>query len=236
MYRCPGAPSNTPLQLLYDMETEGSPLPVAQAALLLTTWVPPFNTTLKPYSTWMSIAIQHARSIGADRVAEAPEESLAGTPDEIKTKKTLRRLWWCCILGDRIAPLATRRSPQITCDNFDFDGSKKFGLEDLEDEISRSSVYNVATKFILARVLGLFTDLCIVLTDVLTLTFPFQDAARSRRHWNPAEGAKIRECDAALKQWYRSAISQFPVGADSATQKRHKSVVLHVNLLYIYYQ
>ncbi|KAJ9144221.1 Fungal specific transcription factor domain-containing protein [Pleurostoma richardsiae] len=223
-------------KLLYDMETEGSPLPVAQAALLLTTWVPPFNTTLKPYSTWMSIAIQHARSIGADRIAEAPEESLTGTPEEIKTKKTLRRLWWCCILGDRISPLATRRSLQITRDNFDFDASKGFGAEDLEDEISRSSVYNVATKRVLARVLGLLTDLCIILTDVLTLTFPFQDAAPSRRQWNPAECAKIRECDAALNHWYRSAISQFPgPGANSEMQKRHKSVVLHVSLLYIYY-
>ncbi|KAF7557091.1 hypothetical protein G7Z17_g902 [Cylindrodendrum hubeiense] len=59
--------------LLYELETESAPLPLAQAAILMMGWVPPSNNNLNPYKKWLGIAIQHARSINADRYAEGLE-------------------------------------------------------------------------------------------------------------------------------------------------------------------
>ncbi|KAK7706419.1 hypothetical protein SLS63_013982 [Diaporthe eres] len=232
------------VKLLYDMETEDSQLSLAQAALLLTCWVPGSKSAfqLKPNSTWLSLAIQHARSINADRcTTSTPTTSTAGTTVSSQPQKLqnmLRRLWWSCIIRDRLGSLCTRRSINITRDRFGFDAVTPLGFADLEDEVHRSSVYNAATKRSLARLLTHYIQFCIVLTDVLTLVFPFENAQQSRITPRPEDEAKIEECKLLLERWHERTSIYFPVfggtmGNHSLNEDKapHKSVILNTNNL-----
>ncbi|KAG6365612.1 hypothetical protein INS49_007223 [Diaporthe citri] len=223
------------VKLLYDMETEDSQLSLAQAALLLTCWVPGSKAAfqLKPNSTWLSLAIQHARSINADRcTTSTPTTSTAGTTtcsQPQKLQNMLRRLWWSCIIRDRLGSLCTRRSISITRHRFGFDAVTPLGFADLEDEVHRSSVYNAATKRSLARLLTHYIQFCIVLTDVLTLVFLFENAQQSRITPKPEDEAGIEECKVLLESSARIALYHYSVLYHSMTlnkaaePSRHKT-------------
>ncbi|KAH6972114.1 hypothetical protein BKA56DRAFT_677088 [Ilyonectria sp. MPI-CAGE-AT-0026] len=227
-------------KLLYDLETESEPLPLAQAALLMMGWVPPSNTTLNPYQKWLAIGIQHARSINADRYAESLEPAIPLSPDQSMHHNALRRLWWCCIILDRVSPLCTRFRLHITHDRFDFKNSIPLGMSDLEGEMYRSSIFTPATK---RRHIALFTkflEFIVILTDVLTLVFPFDDSVMSKWESQKSDHAVVERSDALLKDWYARASAQFPPHDDSQAQRpgrreRDKSVILHTQLMYIYY-
>lgn len=229
----------TSAQLLYDLGTESTPLPLAQAALLMMGWVPPSDMGLNPYRTWLGLAIQHARSINADRYAEPAEPNVLTSPSERNHRNALRRLWWCCVILDRISPLCTRFRLFITHDLFDFKNAVPLGMADLEAEIHRSSVFTAATKRCQLALFSRFLELIILLTGVLTLIFPFEDSK-----WDSQEDGDLDldKCDAAMKDWYARAILEFPPHGDGyksqldGNPEPDKSIVLHTNLMYIYYQ
>ncbi|RTE70049.1 hypothetical protein BHE90_015560 [Fusarium euwallaceae] len=85
-------------KLIYDASLEPSKVATAQAALLLTYWTPPLKADSKPNTMWLMIAIENARRCQADRLSDASQFSLLPTSE----KSTLRRLWWCCIIRDRM--------------------------------------------------------------------------------------------------------------------------------------
>lgn len=228
-------------QLLYDLETESEPLPLAQAALLMMGWVPPSNTTLNPYQKWLAIGIQHARSINADRYAESLESATALSPDQSMHHNALRRLWWCCVILDRLSPLCTRFRLHITHDRFDFKNSISLGMSDLEGEMYRSSIFTPATKRQHIALFTKFLEFIVILTDVLALVFPFEDSVMSKWESQQSDHAVVERSDALLKDWYARASAQFPPHDESQTQRpgrreRDKSVILHTQLMYIYYQ
>lgn len=217
---------------------------LSQAALLLCCWTPSNRAAfqLKPSSTWLSMAIQHARTINADRCATStPIPAGTATPQQ-KRQNTLRRLWWSCIIRDRLGSLCTRRGVAITRDRFDFEAATPLGYADLEDEVHRSSVYNPAAKRSLARLFTHYVHFCIVLTEVLALVFPLENAQQSRRGPRPETEARMAECRMVLERWQERTSIHFPVfggtlnNLDAAEKGQHKSVVLNTNLLYIYYQ
>jgi hypothetical protein len=227
---------------LFDLETETMSLPLAQSALLLMGWVPPSNATLSPHKTWLSRAVQHARSCNADRHAEAFELPTSATPAEKKHHNALRRLWWCCVILDRISPLCCRFSLYITHDRFDFKHSARLGMADLQDEIYRSSVFTPAIKRRLLALFSKFLEFAIILTDVLSLTFPFEDSVKSPRASLEDEDIDITKFDASLKTWYARAAAEFPPcegdyqNLPDKKQEGAKVTVLFTNLMYIYYQ
>ncbi|GJC80640.1 cutinase transcription factor 1 beta [Colletotrichum liriopes] len=226
------------VKLLYDMDTESSLLPLAQSALLLTAWVPPSNLNLSPYKTWLCRAIQHAKALNADRLATVAElPGAAATKDH----RALRRLWWCCVSLDRVSPLCTRFNPNITCRSCDFGVNTSLLVSDLEGEIFRSNVYNPASKKRLVGLFEVYLALTITLSDLLTLVFPFEDSLRPRQWPNQEEDAKIRQCETAMEEWLVRASTQFPPvkeapqAASDKRQDQHRSLALHINLMYMYY-
>ncbi|KXJ87877.1 hypothetical protein Micbo1qcDRAFT_151449 [Microdochium bolleyi] len=231
--------------LLYDLDTETASLPLAQTALLLMSWVPPSNLASNPYRTWLGHALQHARSINADRSGSAGETPVTATasPGAKRHHRACRRLWWCCVIFDRISPLCTRFGHRITRETFDFAGATPLGMQDLEGEIYRSSVYSPAAKRRLIGLFEVYLEFVLLLTDVLTLVFPFEDSLRAKYRPRAEDGARIEACGAALKSWFARASARFPPfeghpasAADSVkTQDMHRSEALHVNLMYIYY-
>lgn len=205
-------------------------------------WVPPSNAALSPHKTWLSRAIQHARSCNADRHAEVFELPMSATPAERKHHNDLRRLWWCCVILDRISPLCTRFSLHITHDRFDFKYSARLGTADLQDEIYRSSIFTPATKRRLIALFSTYLEFAIILTDVLSLTFLFEDSVRSPGESLEDEDINITKCDASLKTWYARAAAEYPPcegdyqDLPDKKQGGAQAMILFTNLMYIYYQ
>ncbi|KAM0335495.1 hypothetical protein ACHAQA_000543 [Verticillium albo-atrum] len=223
-------------KLLYDLDTESSPMAISQAALLLTFWSPPASHGLrKPNSQWLTIAIQHAKATEAHHYEAAPAHK----------RNTLKRLWWSCIVRDRIMGLGVRRPLQITRAHFDFDTNGILGYADLADEIDRSRVYNPGTKRCLAEILEQLVELCVALTDILILVFPLDDSPGWGREMRAEEQDQVREYKVALRRWYKSATLRFPMfGGGSVARMnaggpgkefQHDSVILYTNLMYMYY-
>ncbi|KAB5578351.1 fungal-specific transcription factor [Coniochaeta sp. 2T2.1] len=249
-------------KLLYDFESESSPICIAQAALLLSFWSPVSSSGIrKANSTWLTIAIQHAK------VAEAHHYSSFGSSNntmpattghgngadksptitQLKRQNILKRLWWCCIIRDRILALCVRRSIQITRAHFDLDANSPLGSADLADEIDRSKVYNADTKRALIDIMSQLIDLCVLLTDMLVLVYPLDDSPGWGRPMKPEDQGRVKDGKMALRRWYKGATLKFPMfgggtarasnvaGGSGRREYRHDSVILYTNLMYMYY-
>lgn len=229
-------------KLLYDLESETSPLSIAQAALLLSFWSP--STTRKPNTSWLSLAIQHARTAEAHHYAAMPVFSASTHPRQHRKQNILKKIWWCCIIRDRTLGLLMRRPIQITKAHFDFDSNPVLGFADLEDEFERSRVYNPGTKKSLAEILAQVIELYVVLTDICLLVFPLDDTPGWGREMKPDDAGRVQECKTSLRRWYKAATKQFPLfggspisrsSSDHRKEFQHDSVILYTNLMYMYY-
>ena len=198
--------------------------------------------TLNPYKTQLGRAIQHARSINADYYIEIFDLPILATPANRKYHNALRRLQQYCVILDRVSPLCTRFSLYITHNYFNFKYSITLGIVDLQDEIYRLSVFTLAIKRCLVALFSRFLEFIILLTDMLTLAFPFEDSVKFPQGPLEDREISIAKCDALLKDWYVRATAQFPPYEDKHKNQPGKnnegtgSIVLHTNLMYIYYQ
>jgi hypothetical protein len=218
-------------QLLYDFGTEPSHIAISQSALLLSSWTPPSNMQTKENTLWLTIAIENAKDAGADGYSQYTPELL--TPAQMKHCNRLKRLWWCCVIRDRVMPLGLRRSIQITYAHFDFSGADRLGVWDLEDEIENSRVYDAGSKRELIEILIQLCELCVVLTDILLLVFP-QHAWIGLRRDPGMEDARIRDSKATLQSWNNAAQIRLASPVDGKSQ--HYSSIMYKNLVFIYYQ
>ncbi|VUC26258.1 unnamed protein product [Clonostachys rosea] len=152
-------------ELLLAHNLERDSFVLAQTCLLLSLQATLFEPSLN--SMWLSKAISHAESAGADKYfSQAPMD--AGRILENK------RLWWCCILRDRMIAVGVRRSIQVTPDRFDF---KNPGLEeaDLAEEIETSEVYSPEMKSLLVRIIVAQCALAVAMTWTMTVVYPTGD-------------------------------------------------------------
>ncbi|KAH6697413.1 hypothetical protein F5X68DRAFT_226788 [Plectosphaerella plurivora] len=211
-------------KLLYDMGVETSAMATAQAALLLTFWNPPSRADLKPNTMWLMIATENAKKAKADRYAESADAPMA---DPAKGSQ-LRRLWWCCIIRDRILPLGLRRSPQITSAHFDLEKNMETGYKDLQAEILRSKMHSEATLKTLAIIIERVVKLSVILTDVLLLAFPLKGAA----HPDEIPQSQMKRCKAALLSWYETTPREI---GDKSIAMRDPAAALHHAVMHIYF-
>jgi hypothetical protein len=137
-------------KLLHDFDSESSMVYLAQAALLLSHWSPNFTQAFKKAnSIWLSIAIQSAKSAEAPYFATKAPVSPVTDPIQFKRQNVLKRLWWCCIIRDRIMCLGLRRSLKITRAHFDFDAVSPLGMADLLVAIRPCTTWDLADLKIL---------------------------------------------------------------------------------------
>lgn len=201
-------------------------------------WVPPENSITHPYRTWLSLAIQHARSVNADRYTEHSDSSIVSSPAQRKSRNAHRRLWCCCIIMDRISKLCTRMNIQITHDHCGIKNCLALCQVELEDEVYRSQVYDSVTKRRLLTLFSRFCELLVILTDVLSLTFPFEQSVMSRRRSEEQDRLTVVKCDAALRAWYERCTAHLQLrdeGHDMADDSQ-KPIMLQANMVLIYYQ
>jgi hypothetical protein len=231
------------MQLLYDQETESSPLILAQVSLLLAYWTP--QRVNGQGTQWLGRAIHHAQ----DALSEVKLWTL---PKKRFAMSNLRRVWGCCILNDRIHSLYTRRPLMIPSGLNDAESDHSvLSRADLSYEIGRSRVYGVEAQQQFIEVQGQMSDLCTILGRVLALVYPPSGTTTCKNV--PAlrgDGDEFRDCRKDLKAWYAHVSSLFPVsGRDSALGSRVSSddgredgvspdepVELILSMMYLHYE
>ncbi|KAH7127937.1 hypothetical protein B0J13DRAFT_510400 [Dactylonectria estremocensis] len=213
-------------KLLFDFCGEQDPVSNAQGALLLS-----YNAAMRGQkranSIWLATAIQLAQAAGAHQFDCDPSETLEGN-------NSLKRLWWCCIVRDRILPLGVRRQLHIPL--ADFEDKSVLTEADFAQEITGSRVYDAETK---ASLIGLFITLCdlaVSLTDVIITVYTSSQPI-DIRSWSIPKLQKtvdrIESCKSSLNSWFERATLRFPTPAGITST--HESLVLYTNVMYMYY-
>ena len=157
-----------------------------------------------------------------------------------KEKLRKKRLFWCCILRDRILPLGVRRSIYITNAHFNFSKNTPLTARDLQDEITGSRVYAPQAKQSLAELVARLCELAVILTDVIMLLYPVDElppaSSSSADDALPIskQNSLIEKAKSDLTRWYEGAVVKFPTPAGIGDA--HESVALYTNLMYLYYQ
>jgi hypothetical protein len=229
-------------QLLYNMDTESSRLDIAQAALLLSYWAPPFKeAATRPNSMWLSMAIESARSVQAHQclpATSAPTDSI-----ERQKRLSLKRLWTCCVVRDHIMALTLRRNCQITRTNFNLSSGSILSYSELSTELHGSKIYDAVTKKSLIMTFLQLARLCLLFTDTCQLIFPYERGLKTNQPSDmDLDRAKIKACKADLDDWYETVRKRLPFAmrkGDVITNSPklvNPSVTLFVNMIYIYYQ
>lgn len=229
-------------KLLYDFDTESSPIYIAQAAILLS-FRACFATLGVKKTTWLSVAIRHAELADANQYANFESTSVTPEKDESDLQNTLKRLWWCCIIRDRVLSLCIRRGVQIDRARFNFAANTPLRHADLEDEVHSSNVYGIKTKRHLLRVFEKFIELCTVLTDVLAMVYPLDEQC-SGGYLFTADTSKIWQAKRFLREWAKDTALHLQdlIAPDTAKSDHvdvqhtlHESVTLYINLMYMFY-
>ncbi|KAL4961519.1 uncharacterized protein BDV14DRAFT_123233 [Aspergillus stella-maris] len=132
---------------LYDLGTERDPFHIAQAALLLADhfdYLDPLVNT-----TWITIAVENVRRASTHR-----SQMLEIYQIRKYRLSDLKRLWWCCLLRDRITSLASRRPPVLTLDQFDPRSADELSIAEVWDddcEAFDSSMRNVLYQALMGQ-------------------------------------------------------------------------------------
>ncbi|KAL5041110.1 fungal-specific transcription factor domain-containing protein [Aspergillus fruticulosus] len=209
-------------KLLYRLESERHPTSIIQGSLLLSLCsTPQIENPIN--SLWLSIAIQHARSMGAHRLT--PQEE-TGTATELSHDwLELKRLWWACLVRDRLLALGYRRPLQISEDKLEADLAI-ISSEEVCGNLAQSEVHPSPVRRALLIVFLAFCRLCIPLTRILRLT-DGQELANRGSSLQEAE-----ECVDALRCWLEHANAELE--ALPPHLRGDDIITLHYHLAQIY--
>ncbi|KAL6232000.1 hypothetical protein BDW75DRAFT_243429 [Aspergillus navahoensis] len=206
-------------KVLYSLEAETKPASLAQGALLLSLWCPRENNR-QINTWWLTVAIQHARAGHAHRYKQiAPS----------RCQLELKRLWWSCIVRDRVMALCLRQPVHITGETFDFEGSK-MTVNDIKGENAVPGVYEDDVGRVLYLLTISMCDLCIALTDVINLVYPQLPCAI---HLPEKCSQQAESARGSLNRWHEAMtyqLSIFPLHTRTSP-----SVTLFSNLLQLYF-
>ncbi|EXJ79934.1 hypothetical protein A1O3_08219 [Capronia epimyces CBS 606.96] len=221
---------------LYQHDDSNDPVTTAQALLLLSYQTSPRRMRANSY--WLALSIHSAREAGADCYQDQNHSPAR--------RRTLKRLWWSCILRDRVVSLGVRRPLMLSAHDFDF-SLPCLEPEDFDNDLGRSRVVDAVTQHALLTIIVAKCKLALALTDLLMLVLPRkapfapQCEAEARRCL-----ARMDQCGALLDSWYQDSgrdLNQLKATAkgresqsQTQPQTRHPSLTLHVNVTFIYYQ
>ncbi|KAH7121496.1 fungal-specific transcription factor domain-containing protein, partial [Dactylonectria macrodidyma] len=229
----------TKAKILYDLNAEVSSYQISQAALLLSYWCPPADAMgYRPNYTWLTIAIQRAKDEGAHDYGEPKECQQMGLV-EAKWQNSIKRLWWCCVVRDRILSLGLRRNIYITHSDFDFTSKSPLSYTDLVDEVPKSRVYDTKSKSSLMRLMDRVVQLCIALTDLLSAKARLEHINSLPERLFSEDLQNTTKWEAKLSAWKNETGQQFPLADLCASGGQHRHIPRHVilfgNTLYMYY-
>ncbi|RTE72490.1 hypothetical protein BHE90_013086 [Fusarium euwallaceae] len=209
------------LQVLFDSSLSVDEVTKAQTALLMTHCSSAMDDTTDTY--WLVTAIHFSRSARADQwhmYVDAPSDSLK-----------LKRLWWSCILRDRVMALSFRRP--MTIKPSEIDPSKPFlTADDFSDELRARSVYNTPTKRTLVQLIVCLCELLVNLSSVFDVLFP-QISPSNQYCSREKMTADLKACLSKVDSWFKTRASILE-GTSSQPSFPH-SITLFTKILTLYY-
>ncbi|KAI7763035.1 hypothetical protein LZL87_011178 [Fusarium oxysporum] len=185
---------------------------LAQGAIMLTYRTISFMDKKPLY--WLSIAIHYAKSADAHRYHEK---------QDTREGALLKRLWWCCVLRDRILALALRQSPLLSPTAYN---CPELSVADFAHEIGTSRVYDGIVKRLIVQVAIALGDLGTLLSEIP----PAPSLAKVRELCRD----EIEDLTMRLDNWYDETYAMFRL--PTLITGAHESLILFSNVLCTYYQ
>jgi Fungal specific transcription factor domain len=216
---------------LLKSQVELDDLAIAQGSLLLSFQSSMVDQNIN--SSLLATAIGYAKRANAHLYYSDP----TFTKEERHQRK---RLWWSCILRDRIIALGVRRPLQIPPDSFDF-GQECLTEADFVNEIEKSQVYRAPTKHLLVEIVALQCQLAVAVTPLLMAMYPTRTPASpmvAPLSQFIQSMARIEESKTELAVWARRSRTYAPNRDPKGLLLQpdaQESVTLYADLTYIYY-
>ncbi|KAI9715772.1 MAG: hypothetical protein M1812_005771 [Candelaria pacifica] len=237
-------------RLLYDFDYEPDRLSIVQALLLMTYW---HDNTDDEKDTWhwMGVAISLSYTIGLHRNPDSSTMS-------VKRQRLWKRIWWSCLMRDRLVALGMRRPTRIKDGDHDVPmlTMADFELQPVADDITcvpPDCAFGRSTE--MQRQMAILciekANLCLCVGHVLTAQYSVLNNNLGMRtaggnftttmmlvprkpHYSSNE---TRLCDVELAQWYEG----LPNAAIYRTSSRlelaagNAPLVVHRGLLHMIY-
>jgi hypothetical protein len=205
---------------------------------------------LKGTRHWLDIAISFAYRTGLHR---NPDKSSL----DIKKKRLLKRIWWSCLMKDRLVSLETRGPLGIKDEDFD---TPMLILEDFEIEalpgdnsIISSALNDPTIQTDLALICIEKARLCLCIGHVISIQYPLligdHEAIQRRsistrsssrlfpKKWDREHAEKVLDCDFELSNWLDNLPTRFR--RDGSSVKEHEKdrsrIFLQQSLLHMVY-
>lgn len=145
-----------------------------------------------------------------------------------------KRLWWSILLRDRSICIGLRRRPQITSSTF-FGCNDLPNMEDFEEELHNSLVYDYETKQRLLIAFRRQCELAALLTNLSCLVFDTLQTRKSSLSFIEFQSliSNIKTIKRSLSDWEESFQSFIPPGM---TPESNDATATLVHLTIMYYQ
>lgn len=179
---------------------------------------------------WLAQGVFFARMAHADRYYSPANESKGRAH-----VATLKRLWWCCLLRDRILPLGLRRTLQIDHIEPEMDF---LSASDFASELGNSRVHqDPAIQAQIFSIIRLTCKLAHALTQPMCAMFRVESF--EERAWISADALsrqlqEMRGCIKRLQSWYEEANRLFP--SPISLGDTDEAVTTFANMLFVYYE
>lgn len=208
--------------MLYEARVEQDALAISQAAVLLSYFTS--DQEIWANSGWLHIAVRHARMLQAHQYHYLEVE----TPARVST---LKRLWWCCLIRDRIVSLGMRRPLQIPVLEPDLHRDF-FTADELEREIVGSGTYDSEVKSILFQVMRSLCRFVVAVTDLVNLVYPAPSREGGVSERRESTLCRLEKANSNLLSWEIDWLLRM----GGQYMSLHPNISLFSNLVEIYYQ
>jgi len=240
------------VKLLYGLDYEADRLILVQSLLLMTYW---YDTDSDDKHTWywMGLALTTAHMEGLHRDLEEPQNMT-------KIGRLRRRIWWSCVIRDRLLGLGIRRPCRIREDEFSVE---RLRLDDFDISLPPPPAVarllaapsftgtDPANRRRMATLCIDLSQLCITIGRILHSQYTIAstpEGASNYLRWaivrprsSKDRAHSFAQCDADLQEWLQSLApeSSYVPGArdDRAptAQIENPTIRLHKILLYMKY-
>ncbi|KAG5655218.1 hypothetical protein KAF25_001971 [Fusarium avenaceum] len=202
------------VRILYSLNYESDRMILIQSLLLLTHWYDGPDDD-KDTWYWMGTALTNAQVGGLHRTPE----HLKISPQE---KRLRRRVWWCCIMRDRLLALGIRSPPRINEDEYnvkpltldDFDLSSPVPNVDKLFRGSKVAYPDAEKRQILAVMCIELSSLCVYIGRTLNTLYTvmgnylggveYTQQSSARPDQSPEQVQALAKRSTELKDWVES--------------------------------
>ena len=237
------------VKLLYGLDYETDRLTLVQSLLLMTYWYDS-DSDDKHTWYWMGLAITTAHVEGLHRDLEDPQHMT-------KKGRLRRRIWWSCVIRDRLLGLGIRRPSRIReeefsvarlrLDDFDVAQPPSPSVARLLEAPSFTGQDPTARQRLATLCIDL-SQLSITIGRILHSQYTIASTPEGGSNYlrraivrprsSKEQASSFGQCDSDLQEWFHHLApgsSYVPAARDGRTQAENPTIRLHQILLYLTY-